>query len=211
MFGIRYIKFDSMTYVVHFKNGKVKKEGRGLSFYYYAPNSSIVAIPMGSDDVQFIFNESTSDFQTVSIQGQITYKIENPKKLAELLDFTVDYHGSYKKEDFEKLGQRLINEAQTATSTYIQSLDLKKALRSAKDIEQKISEGLKNSKAVEMLGVEPLSINVLAVKPDPTMDKALEAQTREALQQEADQAIYERRNFAVEQERIIKESQLRMK
>ena len=40
------------------------------------------------------------------------------------------------------------------------------------------------------------------------MERALETETRERLQQEADQAIYERRNFAVEQERRIKESEL---
>ena len=40
------------------------------------------------------------------------------------------------------------------------------------------------------------------------MARALETETRERLQQEADQAIYERRNFAVEQERKIKESEL---
>jgi hypothetical protein len=48
----------------------------------------------------------------------------------------------------------------------------------------------------------------MAVKATPEMEKALEAKTREALQQEADQATYDRRNFAVEQERKIKESEL---
>ena len=93
MLGIKYIKFDAMTYVVHYKNGKIVSEGRGLSFFYFGPSSSIVAIPMGSNDVQFIFNELTGDFQTISIQGSITYKIENPKQLAEYLDFTVDEKG----------------------------------------------------------------------------------------------------------------------
>jgi hypothetical protein len=40
------------------------------------------------------------------------------------------------------------------------------------------------------------------------MSRALEAHTRESLQKEADEAIYARRNFAVEQERMIKESEL---
>jgi hypothetical protein len=40
------------------------------------------------------------------------------------------------------------------------------------------------------------------------MERALETETREKLQQEADLAVYERRNFAVEQERKIKESEL---
>ncbi|MEC4004581.1 SPFH domain-containing protein [Flavobacterium sp. SUN052] len=208
MFGIKHIKFDAMTYVLQFKNGTIKREGRGLSFFYFAPNSSIVAIPMGSNDLPFIFNESTNDYQTVTIQGQISYKITDPKILSDILDFTVQENGQYKRNDIEKLNQRLINEAQTVTSSYIHSIKLKDAIRSAKTIEQSIIEGLKNSSAINMLGIEILGANILAVAATPEMARALETETREKLQQEADLAIYERRNFAVEQERIIKESEL---
>ncbi|WOI22410.1 MULTISPECIES: SPFH domain-containing protein [Nonlabens] len=208
MFGIKHIKFDSMTYVLHYKNGNIQKEGRGLSFFYFSPNSSIVAIPMGSNDLPFVFNESTNDYQTVTIQGQISYKISDPKTLADVLDFTVQDNGQYKKNDIEKLNQRIINEAQTATSAYIHGIKLKEAIRSAKSIEENITHGLKTSNAIGMLGIEILGANILAVQATPEMSRALETETREKLQQEADQAIYERRNFAVEQERIIKESEL---
>ncbi|WP_394759153.1 SPFH domain-containing protein [Flavobacterium sp.] len=208
MFGFKHIKFDAMTYVLHFKNGNVSREGRGLSFFYFAPNSSIVAIPMGSNDLPFIFSESTNDYQTVTIQGQISYKITNPKTLSDVLDFTVQDNGQYKKNDIEKLNQRLINEAQTATSSFIHGIKLKDAIRSAKTIEESIIEGLKNSTAINMLGIEILGANILAISATPEMSRALETETREKLQQEADQAIYERRNFAVEQERKIKETEL---
>ena len=208
MFGIKFIKFDSMTYVMQYKHGKVKREGKGLSFYYYAPTSSITAIPLGSKDIQFIFNETTKDFQTITIQGQITYKIENPKQLADSLDFTLDNNHRYKDDNFEKLNQRLNNEAQTSTSSFIQGLTLKEALRSAKAISEKINDGLKASNSTKILGVEVLGVDVLAVRATPEMAKALETETRESLQKEADQAIYERRNFAVEQERKIKESEM---
>ena len=208
MFGIKHIKFDSMTYVLHYKNGDIKKEGRGLSFFYFTPNSSIVAIPMGSNDLPFIFSESTNDYQTVTIQGQISYKITNPKILDGVLNFTVDGKGQYKKNDIEKLNQRIINEAQTATSSFIHGIKLKDAIRSAKAIEEQILKGLKSSHAVSILGIEILGVNILAVQATPEMERALETETREKLQQEADHAIYERRNFAVEQERRIKESEL---
>lgn len=208
MFGIKHIKFDSMTYVLHFKNGNIKREGRGLSFFYFEPNSSIAAIPMGSNDLPFVFNESTIDYQTVTIQGQISFKINNPKTLADVLDFTVQDNGQYKKNDIEKLNQRIINEAQTATSAYIHGIKLKEAIRSAKAIEKNITEGLKSSAAIGMLGIEILGANILAIQATPEMARALETETREKLQQEADLAVYERRNFAVEQERIIKESEL---
>lgn len=208
MFGIKHIKFDSMTYVLHFTNGNIKREGRGLSFFYFAPNSSIAAIPMGSNDLPFIFNESTNDYQTVNIQGQISYKISNPKTLADVLDFTVNDNGQYKKNDIEKLNQRIINEAQTATSSFIHEIKLKDAIRSAKSIEERILVGLKSSQAIAMLGIDILGANILGIQATPEMARALETETREKLQQEADQAIYERRNFAVEQERKIKETEL---
>lgn len=208
MFGINYIKFDSMNYVIHYQSGEITKEGRGLSFFYFSPNSSIVSIPIQSNDFQFVFKETTKDYQEVSLQGQITYKVKFPKQLAENLDFTVNTRKEYIKNDFEKIQQRIINEAQTASASIIQKLDLKEALRQLEKIEQEIFENVQNSKTVIMLGLEILGVNVLAVTPNPDMARALEAQTRESLQKEADQAIYERRNFAVEQERIIKESEL---
>lgn len=208
MFGFRHIKFDSMTYVLHFKNGKIVKEGRGLSFFYFAPNSSIAAIPMGSNDLPFIFNENTFDYQTVKIQGQISYKITDPKALSNTLDFTVNEAGVYKKNDIEKLNQRIINLAQTSTSSFIHEQSLKDAIRSAKKIEGNILEGLKSSEAIQTMGIEILGANILAVQTTPEMARALETETREKLQQQADEAIYERRNFAVEQERKIKESEL---
>lgn len=208
MLGINYIKFDSMNYVIHYKGGKIKKEGRGLSFFYFSPNSSIVSIPVQSNDFQFVFHETTKDYQEVTLQGQVTYKIQNPKQLAETLDFTVDTKKQYLKNDYEKIQQRIINEAQTASASIIQRLSLKEALRKLEDIENEIFNAVQESKTIQMLGLEILSVNVLGVSPNPEMARALEAQMRESLQKEADQAIYERRNFAVEQERMIKESEL---
>ena len=101
-----------------------------------------------------------------------------------------------------------MNEAQTATSAFVHGLGLKDSVRSNKAIEAEIVAGLQSSPAVALLGIEVLGVNILAVRATPEMERALEAETRERLQQEADQAVYERRNFAVEQERRIKESEL---
>lgn len=208
MLGFKYIRFDSMAYVIRYRNGKRIQEGRGLAFWYFAPRSSIVSIPTASQDLPFIFTESTQDFQTITIQGQITYRVSEPQQLADMLDFTVDANKSYLSDDPEKLAQRIINEAQTATSAFVHNLELKHSLRHLEQIETQIRQGLLDSHAVKMLGIEILGVHVLAVRPTAEMARALEAETREALQQEADQAVYERRNFAVEQERMIRESEL---
>jgi hypothetical protein len=75
MFGIKFIKIQPTTYLLQYRGGKVVREGLGLSFFYYAPTTSLVAVPVGSTDVPFIFQETTADFQAVTIQGQVTYRV----------------------------------------------------------------------------------------------------------------------------------------
>jgi hypothetical protein len=58
------------------------------------------------------------------------------------------------------------------------------------------------------LGVEILHVAILSLKPTPEMAKALEAEAREALNRNADEAVYTRRNAAIEQERRLKENEL---
>jgi regulator of protease activity HflC (stomatin/prohibitin superfamily) len=110
-----------------------------------------------------------------------------------LLDFTVDGRGLYKKNEVEKINQRIINEAQTATSALIHDLGFKDSIRSAKTIESNIAGGLRSSQALTLLGIEIITVNILAVRATPEMARALETETREKLSQEADQAIYARR------------------
>ena len=208
MFGFNYIKFDSMTYAILYQNGQIVKEGKGLSFFYFAPKSSIAAVPTGSSDVNFIFKESTADFQEVSIQGQITYKVSDPKQLAELLDYTINKQGQFKTKDYEKLKERLINEAQAATASFIRDKSLIEAINSSVELEQVVSQGLQSSAAINQLGISTMRVNILAIKASPETQRALESKTREELLKQADLAIYERRNFSVEQERMIKQSEL---
>ncbi|PKN49296.1 MAG: hypothetical protein CVU58_04085 [Deltaproteobacteria bacterium HGW-Deltaproteobacteria-16] len=67
---------------------------------------------------------------------------------------------------------------------------------------------LAENPALKALGVEMLTLAILEIKPIPEIARALEAESREALLRQADQAIYDRRNAAVEQERRIKENEL---
>ena len=86
MLGIKFIKVPPITYLIQYKGGNIKREGAGLSFFYYAPTTNLVAVPIGSKDVPFIFPEVTADFQEVTIQGQITYRITDGKQIAQLLE-----------------------------------------------------------------------------------------------------------------------------
>lgn len=208
MFGIAYQKSAPTTYVLHYKSGRVKREGPGLSFFYYQPTSTVVQVPAASADVPFVFSDITRDFQDITVQGQLTYRVVEPKKLAALLDFSVDAHGRYRSDDPTKLEARLVNAAQMLAQSVIGRLTLREALGASDALVREIREGLSVAESVTMLGIDPLAVSILAIRPTPEMARALEAEAREQLQREADESIYARRNAAVEQERIIKESEL---
>jgi regulator of protease activity HflC (stomatin/prohibitin superfamily) len=186
----------------------VAREGAGLSFFYFAPSSTIVSVPVASANIPFVFNEPTSDFQTLTVQGQLTYRIADPKKASAMLDFTLDARGKYSSDQYQKLPERLVYSLQTLLRGEIQILPLRDALVHGDALTTRVLERLKASPEVVQLGVEILNLAILSLKPTPEMAKALEAEAREALNRSADDAVYARRNAAIEQEGRIKENEL---
>lgn len=208
MLGIRFIKVQPTTYLLQYRRGQVVREGVGLAFFYYGPTTSLVAVPIASTDVPFIFQEVTADFQTVSIQGQVTYRVADAKKLAGLMNFTLAPNGQYASEDPLKLPQRVINIVNVLARAELQNRPLREAIRASEPIVQAVRKALSASAEIASLGLEVLGLSILAIKPTPETSRALEAEAREQLLKEADEAIYARRNSAVEQERAIKENEL---
>ncbi len=208
MFGIRYLKAPPTTFIQQYQGGRVRREGPGLSFFYYAPVTNLVAVPLASKDAPFIFSEVTADFQTVTVQGQLSFRVVDPGKLAELFDMSVDAELQYLSEDHEKLTERLVQAAQILTRGSIQDRTLHEVLTASEGLSDTILKGLQTEESVQAMGLQVLSVVVLAIRPTPETSKALEAKAREGLLREADEAIYSRRNASVEQERRIRESEL---
>ena len=50
-------------------------------------------IPLSTVDALFVLNESTGNFQLVTVQGQVTYRVSDPKQLASLLNYTLAPEG----------------------------------------------------------------------------------------------------------------------
>jgi hypothetical protein len=193
---------------MQYRGGEVVRQGVGLSFFYFAPTSEIVQVPLASTGTPFVFNEVTADFQDVTIQGELTYRIKQPVELAALLDFSVDQRGRYRSDDPSKLAERLIHASQILARAFTQKHELRDLLVSSDQLVEQLLAGMKSSEAVAMLGVEILALSILSIKATPEMAKALQADAREKLLQKADEAIYARRNTAVELERQIKENEL---
>lgn len=208
MLGIRYLKVPATNYVLLYQGGKIRRHGAGLSLFYFSPISVIALVPINSVDVPFAFTEVSSDFQEVTVQGTLTYRIRDAIQIASLLDYTVDVRQRFQSDDPSKLGERLVQAAQAGARAFIQSRPLKAVLVSSVELVESVAEALRGSETIGQLGIDVLSVAIASLKPHPEMAKALQAQAREELLKQADEAIYERRNMAVELERTIRENEL---
>lgn len=209
MFGIGFVKAQPTTYLIQYRGGQAVREGAGLSFFYYRPTSSLVAVPVASQDQAFIFELLTIDFQSVTVQGQVSYRVAEPRKTAALLNYALKPEGKgYESDDPEKLPARVLALVEVMTQQAIRGLALKQALLAAESVAERISAGLAGHKEIVSLGLEILGVSILGIKPTPETARALEAEAREAILKASDEAIYARRNAAVEQERSIRENEL---
>lgn len=209
MFGVQFIKVDPTVYLMQYRDGRLVKKGTGLSFFYFSPTTSLVAVPVGSTDLPFIFKEVTSDFQEVTVQGEVVYRVADPVTLAGMLNFTIDAATQkYVSEDPEKFPGRIIGQVQVLLRAELQGLTLREAITASDRLVKRVHDALGTAKALTTLGIEVLDLSIIAIKPAPESSRALEAGVREQLLKEADLAIYDRRNAAIEQERAIKENEL---
>ncbi|HEY5764138.1 MAG TPA: SPFH domain-containing protein [Rhodocyclaceae bacterium] len=209
MFGIGFIKAQPTTYLIQYRGGRAVREGVGLSFFYFSPTSSLVAVPVASQDQPFIFELTTRDYQSVTIQGQVAFRVAEPHKAAALLDFSLRQDGSaYATDDPQKLKARVLAQVEVLAQQTIRGLSLQQALQADAAVVARIAAGLVEHREIASLGLEILDVSVLTIKPTAETARALEAEAREAILKASDEAIYARRNAAVEQERTIRENEL---
>lgn len=207
--GLGYFKGEPGNYVLRYRNGRLVDHGPGLTFFYLPFNSTIATIPVASQDAPFIFRETTADFQEIAIQGQLSYRLVKPLELSGMLDFSIEPgNGAWRSRDPEKLVQRIVNAVQLNARSGVSAMPMEEALGRVKDLADSVLAAVRDAPGLAEMGVAVESLHFTSVQASPEMQKALEADFRESLQQRADQAIYARRKAAVEEESKISRREL---
>ena len=211
--AIRYKKFESTDYVIKVKKGSIADCGPGLSFFYNTMTTSMMVIPMTAFDTSFAYDDiMTADFQKLNVQGDISYVIADYEKAAKMVNF------SYKdtKKEYETvlsqakatMAKRILNLTKVYIAKFISSRQVRDAIKTAEELAQVLRTALKEDETIREYGIKILAVSILGITPQPDTRKALEAATREEILKQQDDAIYKRRNSAIEQERAIKENEL---
>ncbi len=208
--GWRHLRGAPTAHVRHHRNGTLVHDGPGLSFWYRALTAALSEVPVDDRELAMTFHARTSDFQDVTVQATVTYRIGDPALAAERLDFSIDPDtGAWRGAPLEQLGTLLTETAQQHALDVLARTPLATALvDGVAAVRERVAAGLTAEPRLPATGIEVVAVRVVALRPEPEVERALRTPARELIQQDADRATYERRAVAVERERAIAENEL---
>ena len=207
---LRHLRAEPTAQVLRYRRGRLARRGPGLAFWF-APHSTAVAeVPLGNQELPFVFHARSADFQQLIVQGVITFRFGDPELVARRVDFTLDLKsGNWTETPLEQVHGLLVQIAQQYVIDELLALDLRAILANGvAPIRERITSGLAAEPTLADLGVEIVAVRVAALSPAGDVEKALAQPTRETIQQQADEATFARRALAVEKERAIAENEL---
>ena len=144
------------------------------------------------------------------MQATLTFRLTDPALAAARIDFSIDPEsGRWRATPLEQVAGLLAETAQQHALDLLAGMALTDALvGGVAAVRAAIAAGIADDPRLVATGIAVIGVRVVAIRPEPEVEKALRTPTREQVQQEADRATYERRAVAVERERAISENEL---
>lgn len=207
---VRHIRADATSHIQYFKDGKRIRSGRGLSFWFLAQGASISEVPLDDRELPFLVKGQSADYQDLTAQGAIVWRVKDPEVLGDRVDFTIGLaNGRHTGLPIDQINNVLTGLAGQATAGYLKQLGVRNVLeQGAAPLRDALLAGIAKNAVLGDMGIEIIGINVADVAPSRELARALQAPTFESLQQQADEATFARRALAVEKERAIAENEL---
>ncbi|MFG2353498.1 SPFH domain-containing protein [Streptomyces sp. NPDC048521] len=211
--GRRHLRGAPTAHIRHHRSGRLVHDGPGLSFWFRSLTAALSEIPVDDRELAMTFHARTADFQDVTVQATVTYRIGDPTLAATRLDFSIDPDtGVWRGTPLEQLGTLLTETAQQHALDVLARTPLSAALvDGVAAVRERVAAGLGAEPRLPATGIEVVAVRVMALRPEPEVERALRTPAREQIQQDADRATYERRAVAVERERAIAENELASK
>lgn len=205
-----HLRSEPNVHVIRYRNGKLVASGKGLAFWFIPLGSGVSEVPTDDRELQFMFHGRSRDFQAITVQGELTYRVTDAERLAERVDFSIDLrHGLHRKEPLEQIAALFTGTARKYAANHLAGHDVRDLVTKNPDaLQQAIEAGFSSDPVFNDMGLMMVSLRILEIKPIAELEKALQTPTRERIQQDADEATFQRRAMAVDKESAIAENEL---
>ncbi len=142
---LRHLRGAPTSYIRHTRNGRPLHEGVAQSFWFRPLSAVLSEAPVDDRDLPLIFHARTADYQDVVVQATVSYRIADPPRAVERIDFGIDPHsGKWRSTPLETLASLVMELAQQHALELLARLQLADALVEAPArLRERIESGLK--------------------------------------------------------------------
>ncbi len=207
---VRHLRANPTAHIRHLHKGRLAHDGPGQAFWFRPLHAALSELPVDDREQPLLFHARTVDFQDVTVQATITYRVADPAVAAARIDFGIDPDlGVWRSTPLEQVGGLLTELAQQHALELLARMTLPQALAEGMTaVRQRLTSGLTDDPRIADTGLGIVDVRVVAVRAEADVERALQTPMREQVQQDADKATFERRALAVERERAIAENEL---
>jgi regulator of protease activity HflC (stomatin/prohibitin superfamily) len=205
-----HLRGEPNQYILHYSSGRITRECPGASYWFRPLSAAVAQVPVDDCSATFLLAERSADFQEVSVQCTVVYRFNDPRLAASRINFSLSLvTGNWTEDPLDRVARLWNQRARPTVRAYLATVPVAEAIRTGPAfLGHSLGQALADDPELVAMGLRLISVQVDQVTATPEVRKALETPTREAIQQKADEAVFERRALAVEKERAIKQNEL---
>lgn len=176
-----HLRVDASSFALHFRGNRMLHSGRGLSFWFRPLKDSVAEVPADDRELPLSVHTRSQDFQEITVQGLVTYRVLDPVKLSQRVDFTVDpKRGVFLRQPLEKLAQIFAQLAQQHAADFMAHRSVRQMLLEGYGpIRERVEEGLLSDPTLQAMGLAVTGVRVISLKPGPDVEKERAIQENE--------------------------------
>src|SRR5262245_60027517 len=151
----RHLRAEATNHVLQYRRGALLRAGRGLAFWFNPMAAAVAEVPVDDRDLNYLFKGRTHDYQELIVQGVITYRVVDPEKLAQRVDFAIDLkRGSHVKQPLEQIAILLTGIAQQAGLRVIAGAQVAELMvKGFGELADTLEQALRTHPSLEALGI----------------------------------------------------------
>src|SRR3954451_1749251 len=110
---VRHLRGSSTAHVVHLRRGRTVHRGTGQAFWFRPLSATLSEIPVDDRELPLLFHARTADFQDVTVQATVTFRLTDPLVAAARVDFSIDPEtGRWRATPLEQIATLLTDTVQ---------------------------------------------------------------------------------------------------
>ena len=207
---VTHLRSTATMHVLHRSRGRLRHTGPGAAFWFRPMSAAISEVPVDDREQPVLITVRTADLQQVSAPGTVTYRFVDPALAATHVDFSVQLKtGAWAETPLETVGSAIHGATAAAVTQALVGSDLRTALTTDPAwLAATVRAALAADERLPSTGLAVVGVRFAVLRAEPDVERALQTPAREAIQQEADKATFERRAVAVEREAAIGQNEL---